>query len=333
MPRPRRSRPDVLVVASGVVAAIGVGIGAWLSNRQDRPASDTADHPVPAPAVPAPAAPAANDQVSRASKDLRDTTKWFIGAFAAVGALLLGGLSISKLGSVETTHDLRLAALGAALGITGVIVAIYAASNVLTPKEILLDDLTEGSAVGQMVASDPTYLRGYTEALPTLKERYVRELREYRAAQTAYLLAPDDPVLKAEAERREGIYRPLQDVIFALRRHALVQAIQAAYSRATVGMLAGVVISAVGLVLFSYYANRPAPKPSKPTAPTVVRVALTPGGAKTLDEVLGAGCDTDSLRGVVLSGDLKQPDIVTIPENGCESVRVTLDAGLGRAIP
>jgi hypothetical protein len=83
----------------------------------------------------------ANDQaltmLQRSTDKVRETTKWLTGAFAAVGAALIAGLQLTKLGQIEL-RDPHIAAvlIGLALALWGVAQVIIRASDVLSVRYV-----------------------------------------------------------------------------------------------------------------------------------------------------------------------------------------------------
>lgn len=81
--------------------------------------------------------PAAHED---AKVDARAAAKWLIAAFAAVGAVLIGGLGLSSIGDLSEGH-LITAAVAFMIAIGGVVAAITLVADVLTPSPTTLKDL------------------------------------------------------------------------------------------------------------------------------------------------------------------------------------------------
>ena len=115
--------------------------------------------------------PAAHED---AKTDTRTAAKWLIAAFAGVGALLLSGIGLSSLGQIDGDR-LTLAIASFAVGATGVIVAVYLITDVLTPSPVTLADLALYEKNRNLRAGDQRNdeLVAYFEADPTLLQGIV----------------------------------------------------------------------------------------------------------------------------------------------------------------
>ena len=82
------------------------------------------------------------DRIASASNQIQVTAKWIIAAFAGVGAALIAGLQLTGLGKLDFV-ELLIAVAGLTLALAAVLVAIWVVAKVLTPPEILLDELPE----------------------------------------------------------------------------------------------------------------------------------------------------------------------------------------------
>src|SRR5436190_994713 len=89
-----------------------------------------------------------SDPFETGRAQLRDTLKWMIASFGAIGATLaLGGL-ISSLGK-QTGFRLFLGILGGLLAFAGVFFAIWLAVKVMTSSHATLGELTRQSEAKQ----------------------------------------------------------------------------------------------------------------------------------------------------------------------------------------
>src|ERR1700719_2870994 len=83
---------------------------------------------------------------SDAANRIRDSAKWLLGAFAAVGALLAAGLQLADLGKLasdRSDHRLQWAVVGVGAAVLGIGIAIGAAASVITRSFVTLKWLTE----------------------------------------------------------------------------------------------------------------------------------------------------------------------------------------------
>jgi hypothetical protein len=126
---------------------------------------------------------------------LQDAAKWVVGAFAAIGAILVAGLQVGAVGTLGTDEPLRLAlALGAmVMALVAVGVVLTCAARVLVSPQLSLADLADLDVRELKRASD---------------EEQVNPAR-------ALLGEPSDPLLKAIHRKREellksDVERPLE---------------------------------------------------------------------------------------------------------------------------
>ena len=113
-----------------------------------------------------PAQPA--DPVLAGIDRLRETAKWLLGAYAAVGAALIAGLQLTSLGSVEDDARLYAAIILAAVSLLLVFYAISKTGGVLAPVAVEESDLEPNSKVGQMVQATPSLLKGQATDIANL---------------------------------------------------------------------------------------------------------------------------------------------------------------------
>lgn len=147
--------------------------------------------------------PAAHED---AKDDARLAAKWLIASFAGVGAILVGGISISSIGELS---GLALGAAAAAfvVAVASVVAAVSMVADVLTPSPTTLKDLAErekrlnetrgdnGKRRGEdplveYLEADPSFLQGISGDADT-EESLIR-------ARTNYEQAVADRYVKAE---------------------------------------------------------------------------------------------------------------------------------------
>lgn len=148
--------------------------------------------------------PAAHED---AKDDARLAAKWLIASFAAVGAILVGGISLSSIGELGG-FALGAAAIAFAVAVAGVITAITLVADVLTPSPTTLKDLAErehrlnenreedGTRQGEdplieYLEADPSFLQGIAGNADA-EESLIR-------ARSNYEQAVSDRYVKAEA--------------------------------------------------------------------------------------------------------------------------------------
>jgi hypothetical protein len=123
------------------VLAVGRRLARWFGNLLPRPANS-------------PAAPVVFSQdlesngqglaLQRSTDTIRETTKWLTGAFAAIGAVLVAGLQIAKLGQLELSGvRIVVALLGLTVALAGVARVILKASDVLTVRYASFKEISQ----------------------------------------------------------------------------------------------------------------------------------------------------------------------------------------------
>src|SRR5262245_47145519 len=94
--------------------------------------------------------PSQRELSEKANAQIQDAGKWLVGAFAAVGAALIAGSQLSSIGHLTVCAHLTIectrlwwALFGAAVGIAGVIWAIWTAVGFLIPERLPTSKLRE----------------------------------------------------------------------------------------------------------------------------------------------------------------------------------------------
>ncbi len=271
------------------------------------------------------------DRIASASNQIQGTAKWIIAAFAGVGAALIAGLQLTGLGKLDFA-ELLIAVAGLTLALAAVLVAIWVVSRVLTPPEILLDELPE--FVGELTRKDVTLLKGQAADLDTLLTRFkaMEEASRLRWETVEVKRdagnAADAEAAEKEAEAKDEQYESLEDAVAFLRRLALNQKVRKAFRDMWPWLVGTVIAVAIGVVDIAYMTNRPEDTPTPHTTkavgqtPVGVRLALTHDERKILAPQLGKKCPTGPLWGLAIGGRPIALDVVTLPTPRCRSVRV-----------
>src|SRR5690349_13767483 len=88
------------------------------------------------------AARSPNESLAQGLDRIRETTKWLITTFAALGAILIAGTQLSAIGELDLARgDFWVALVGGLGALIGIWLAIWHASNVLIGGVIGLSDL------------------------------------------------------------------------------------------------------------------------------------------------------------------------------------------------
>jgi hypothetical protein len=256
------------------------------------------------------------DQVSRGVDRIRETAKWLVAGFGALGGALITSLQLSDLGQV--TGDNRwLAIIGFGLGISGVLVALLAAASVLVAVRISLTEICQNKYLKDYVDSDPELLGGFP-SLKVLRETYdslakvrvaafSRRLHSYYGRSSILednLTAGWISGQQSQAVDDKKSYESAESQ-FTLVNPAVAQILAAANFEkfrhrwswiALPGIIAGVVIAAIGASLYATGVSANASASSPPEA----LVQVTPVGQRHFGSELGPNCDLAELQVLVL---------------------------------
>ncbi|MGW5128278.1 hypothetical protein ACWEQ7_30415 [Streptomyces sp. NPDC004069] len=197
--------------------------------------------PAPPPGEPAPATPApVLSSAQAAVADMRATARWTIGATAAVGGLLLGGVPLAAIGKARGIAGIGIAAGGLVLALVGVAWVIWWTQEVLRPRFVTLRALFEPELVGlrrEIAAAPEAFFGpfgGSAEALDRacklharvavgIADLLARERDETRRATATHRLAAARANLASATARRQTLLELIHawQVAEALRRARL----------------------------------------------------------------------------------------------------------------
>ena len=298
-------------------------------------------------------------QFAAAADRVRDTARWLIVSFAAVGGILVAGSQLSSLGTLGPT-DLRfwLALAGAVVALTAVVAAVAAVSAVLVIEPLSLEALAHESGyqdIRHRLQADKI-LVPYAEGVPRIYDRLREADKRQRAASdrlleasrralsehtdaTSSATSDDTERARQEAERKrlhasaeietdnERIESLSAQNVLAV---AAILRINSAFDRAKRRVIYLTAAAALGIMLFAAAAN-----PKRSDSPTAVvtgkktTVTFTAAGRNALKSVLGGECAPKKLSAVVLGTSPGGIEVVTLPEGRCSSVRVVVSPTLG----
>lgn len=279
--------------------------------------------PAPAPADDKPAPVDAVAEYKKNGDQLRDTAKWLLTSFAAVGALLLGSIQLSSLGKLTNeTPDSRIVAaiLGIFFGALGVAIAIWWTSKVLAPMLNTFSSANQHPAVTTAVLDDKELVGEDYEGLKTKIGTLDRQVAQ----------AADDEAYKKAYALRDEWERNKRTALAAVGNAILWER----YKSARRAVLIGIACAAAGMASFAWGANPPdAEKKATPVvlgqAPLPLKLHLTPAGAAALKEA--RKCETADLAVLSIGGSVAQREVVAVPTGTCKTVRFVLTPELGTA--
>lgn len=251
--------------------------------------------PTATPATPpAPAtAPASGDprvpQYEVAVNRIRETAKWLIAAFAAVGAALAASIPLSNFGDAQGSR-LGWAIAGALIAFAGVAMAIFSVSRVLTPNALSLARMEK--LVAPNVLADDTLLLATASTLPDLVTKFRGVQTATQDADLQYEEAlrdtvdPDEPLSKAHlaALKRAKHFHSfhfdhINQPVRGLRGLAFFNEAMGRFTIARRLVALGAFLITAGMLMFSYGAAA-TPQPVSETRVWTRYIPAPPGPAR-----------------------------------------------------
>jgi hypothetical protein len=272
---------------------------------------------------------------------IRDTAKWLIGAYAAVGAVLVAGLQLTSLGKVEDDTRLWVAIGTAAIALLAVLYGISKIAAVLSPVTVDEEkDLGPGSPIEKMTQKAPSLLKKQARTPAELQAKYATAVDDYQRKRVA---ARADPELVPEVERDYRALLAINSTLDYLKKLALFQKVDAKFSGAKRRLAGASIVAAACVITFAWAANpsdddqaRAKAHENGPTLldPSLASVSVDPRRAalKPLRTKLGSGCDIGHIAALVVGGSAQEPEVVTLPEHGCSAIRFSVGDDVGIAV-
>jgi hypothetical protein len=306
-----------------------------------------------------------------ATEQIRGAAKWLLGSFAAVGAVFAAGLQLADAGGVDAAVPSRLVAtlLGLLLTVTGIIVAVWAVSDVLLRRNVTLADVissadyaTEKGTVDKELYSPFESLEDLRAQIEVLgqdqKSQWEQCLDSDRAVRTIDRNAlegdADDPEVKRARESarlsldRAQIDRATYESTREQAKHAGkvrmrvlevvgFMRVRRAFQDSRALIAGATAAVAAGLIAFAWGANAPADSAVAggevlPRTPSRVTVLLT--HPERFRAQLGAGCKTDTglpAMAMTVRGETYQ--VATEKTQTCQSAWLTIKPEDGTVSP
>ncbi|MEA2219650.1 MAG: hypothetical protein QOJ35_2276 [Solirubrobacteraceae bacterium] len=275
--------------------------------------------------APAGGAPDPIAGIGAANATIRETAKWMITSFAAIGGVLVAGLSLSSLGALTgDTPDERVAAAiaGVVLAVVGVTIPIWFTVSVLSPFLNTFTSADEHMDIVREVFGSEDLP---SEVLSGIS--YTALKAEIASADQNVLAAgPDEEYRQALAERAG--WEPPRRLALALVGSRLLDR---RFERARFAIVAGVALAACGVGLFAWGSHAPASASDAPVAlgqvPVRERLHLSAAGVAALAPA--RGCRRPDLTVLAIGGTEGNREVVTVPTRDCRSIRFVLTPAIG----
>lgn len=298
------------------------------------------------PTPPGPNPPAAPDagkdadkkepgaELEASSDRIRETAKWLVATFGAVAGALIVGLQLSDIGKLEGS-DRVIAAIAAFAALAAVIIIIALASVVLARGRVPLSELSSkrhGRKYKRLLETlerSPS-LYGKYGSVPQLVDKveaeWDKQLRSWDEKNSA-----DDP---GEIERATKEFKETKKVMPELRRLAerLMEVARAEDIRLTFEKVRNAIIVlaitvALGGAVFAYVDNAPdeEEEPAVSQRPVAALMHLDTSGQEKMEPILGSKCKLGRVPVEVLSSSEDGWEAVSIPSEGCNAARLTIE--------
>jgi hypothetical protein len=271
-------------------------------------------------------APAPDDDLFETGRQqLRDTLKWMLASFGAIGAALaLGGL-VSNLGK-QSGLRLAIGILGGSLAFAGVFLALWLAVKILTGSHVTLGELASESRkkknpdakvsflVDFFETGNPQVLGGYA-TIAELDDNYLEAVRSHDTA---------------TIERIGSLVRQLVNIAsFEQLRHY--------FNEGITKIVWSLAFAAVGILLFASAVKAPeeatTPAAAFDDLPVAVSVSLTSTGRDLLSDDLGKKCASGDIPALAIGSADGATDVVTLPTPDCAITRFTVTNEIGTVLP
>lgn len=298
--------------------------------------------------------------LARAADRIREAAKWLIVSFAAVGVTLYGGLQLASIGKLSSDEPARLAAagIGIFLGLVGLTIAIAAASSVVTKSYASLRwlrHLPPADSIRMNIEGDRSLLGGYENLDRLACEIESAQQRRQNAYEARYAPEPANETAdqrnaraaasNKELELAEKWTASLKNIEANVLNTASFIRVASAYEKARRAMFAGAGIAAIGIALFAWGANPPqliTAEQILPPAPSDVTIIVAPSardiprpdlGGRSLQQLLGKGCDLSAVQGIAVGAEGSSYQVVSIRTQKCSTVFFRISPSQGRLVP
>jgi hypothetical protein len=201
--------------------------------------------------------------LDKAADRIRETSKWLIATFAAVGGALIAGSQLSSIGSLAPANWMRfaIAAAGVLIAILGVAWAIAAAVRVSVAGSVNLAGLAalpQGDAVRTRLEEDEALMAGY-RSLGALATDYAEAVARRKQTYDAYIADRSQPVsdpskledAKTAAANATFLSQTVQNVLSV----GSFEAVATEFKKSRRDLFVGAAAAAAGILAFAAAAN------------------------------------------------------------------------------
>jgi len=266
-----------------------------------------------------------NEIIEDKKKQLQDTSKWVLSAFAAIAGLMLTGLKFSDIGKLQSPY-IFFASATFIIAMAAVFIEIFLVTRVLTfggmNEEKIRKFAKDKNNPSGINLNDTLLLDGYTKVDDFLDD--------YKKYGEMYEKALKDNK-KEEASKLTDRVSRLVKTFNNFRIMAGYVMLKTIYFSAIRGLFIFGAIAAIGIAIFVWSISKtPLTNYIYMNPPGEATVALTTAGQTALRDALGKDCvSRPDVSVIVLSIDGGVFDVVSIPTDTCNVARFTVDSDTG----
>jgi hypothetical protein len=276
-------------------------------------------------------------QFLTAADKLRETSKWLAATFGALGAALIASLSLSDLQGLTGLH-LALALMGFALGLLGTGIVVASVARVLMTTSASVSDISSDMDAQNLLRANVSMLGGF-DTSAELFGRYTTAQKERVDAYVTLLDESDKPLDAATQHAYERARKMLlftSPIVERVLAFVAFDRLRRRFNQALGGIAVGIFIAGIGMGLFAYFSNAQDEDTSEAVitgAPVEGQMNLAPTGEEVLRDLLGVGCDLDSVPVLVVDSHEDSVEVISVSGDGCQVRRFTITSEMGAVCP
>jgi hypothetical protein len=264
------------------------------------------------------------DRLEAGRENLRQTLKWMIAGFGAVGAALALGTQFSKLG--ETTGgEKALAVLAGMVAFGGVVVALWLSAKVLTGSHMTLGRLAAESRAAKEDGTKSFLVRFFED-----DNRHI--LGPYASLYEIY-----DKYVAAQRASDEPTVLTLSGYVKQIGNVASYEELRHNFEKGLTWIIAALGATALGILIFAASVGGGTTEDEGATAaplkPVTVDVSLTGPGKEMLADELGPDCVKGNVAAMAIGQSGTNLEVVSLPTSECNVVRFEVTQEIGTATP
>lgn len=275
------------------------------------------------------------------SKSVRDAAKWLLAAFAAVFAVLTGGLQISALVRLANSPWALLAIICGVVAFGAVSIVIFRAAKVLIDPGVSLEDLLERETSGQLSAMN-SKLQGKNDVLELdANDSLLKGLRGIKSLTHHQTDSPTelrDALRTARRAAMSASTRPTPaesvaeaDVLLLLSTANRVHN-AGLFSKLMMWVRIAAIVVPLAVAGIAWMSVTTSNVSTVVTGPVNARVLLSEEVERTALG-LGESCRSTSLDAVLIGGTLDRPLVVTTETALCRSAKFVVTPEIGISVP